>query len=800
VQQADAGRSPLAGLRVLDLGSEIAAGYATRLLADAGADVIKLEAPGGDPLRRWRAGSGAVPDGRDGALFRYLAGGKRSAVADLDTPAGRARLQELAREADLVFEDLGPPGLAPRGLGFEALRAGNERLSLVSLSPWGLEGPLASRPATEFTLQAASGSLAYRGLPERGPVGAGGRLGEWVTGPYVALGGLFAWLSARRTGRGQHVDVSMFEAVIASMTLFHDLQGQFFAGPLPQSIETPSIEPARDGWVGFATYTGQQWKDFCLLIERPELALDERFFDAKARMAHLPFIHEAIHAFTRRHTVNELLELATALRIPAAPIGDGRRVLEFDQFRERGVFVRSADGEFRQPRVPYRLEGVAPPPPRPAPRLGEHGASARFEGARLPVGRGGDPLPLAGIRIVDLTAFLAGPLATSLLADLGADVIKVESIQRPDGMRFAGALRNEMLWEWSPIFHGANPGKRGITLNLDDPRGRELLLRLVDGADALLENFSVRVLEHFGLDAKTLRARNPRLVLLRMPAWGLDGPWRDRVGFAPNVEQASGLAWLTGYPDLPLVVRGACDPLGGMHAAFALLLALEERARTGVGPQVEVPLCEPALCAAAEQVIEWTAYGELLARGGNRGPYAAPQGVYRCAPGQGERACEWLALAVASDLQWQGLRRALGDPPALRDPRLARAAGRREAHDAIDAQLAAWCAARPCAEAEAALLAAGVPASACTNAHFLLPNAQLEARGFFGALEHRIAGSLRHPEIPMHFRGLGRHLHRRGPPTLGQHNEELLRELGLGDAEIEALREQKVIGERPAFM
>src|SRR5262249_47138990 len=166
------------------------------------------------------------------------------------------------------------------------------------------------------------------------------------------------------------------ESIVSAMTIYHDLQGQFYPGPLPQSIDLPSIEPARDGWVGFATYTAQQWKDFCTMIGRPELGQDERLYDGRARMNHIGFVQQAMHAWTREHGVDEILELATLLRIPCAPIGDGRRVLEFDQLRDRGVFQRSPHG-FAAPRVPYQLETPAAEFAR-APRLGEH------EGAQLP--------------------------------------------------------------------------------------------------------------------------------------------------------------------------------------------------------------------------------------------------------------------------------------------------------------------------------------------------------------------------------------------------------------------------------
>jgi crotonobetainyl-CoA:carnitine CoA-transferase CaiB-like acyl-CoA transferase len=312
----------------------------------------------------------------------------------------------------------------------------------------------------------------------------------------------------------------------------------------------------------------------------------------------------------------------------------------------------------------------------------------------------------------------------------------------------------------------------------------------------VVENFSVRVLENFGLGWETIRAWNPRVILVRMPAFGLDGPWRDRTGFAMTLEQVSGLAWITGYDDLPLVVRGACDPLGGLHAVFALIAALEQRRRSGEGQLVEVPLVETALAVAAEQVIEYSAYGALLCRAGNRGPAAAPQGLYACAdPG------EWLALAVATDAQWEALRRLMGDPAWARDPALGSAAGRRARHDEIDAALSAWFKDQSLAGAAEALVLAGVPAHPVINAHRLMPNPQLEHRGFFQVMEHPVTGPTRYPGLPMRFSGLPRALHRSPPPTLGQHNEEVLcGELGLSAAELARLRERGVVGERPSFL
>lgn len=791
---------PLAGIQVIDLSTGIAGPYCTKMLVDAGAEVIKVESPdGGDPLRRWTASGAPLAEDEDGALFQHLNASKQSVTLDLGSPAGRETLLDLAAAADLVVESFQPGELARLGLTFDALQARNGALSLVSISPWGSTGPWAERPATEFTLQAATGSTAHRGLGDHEPVAAGGQIGEWIAGGFAALGALFAWLSARNTGEGQHVDLSIFEAMLLSMTYYHDLSGQWREGPLPRGIEVPSIEPAKDGWVGICTITGQQWLDFCVLIGRPELAEDERYLEGTFRTQQLEFMQQVVHGWTRERDVDEIIELASLMRIPVAPIGDGRNLPKMDHFAVRGSFVKGPGG-FVRPRPPYLLEKTALRPFGPAPKLGEHAGEVTPERKARPVsasgGEGGGPLPLAGLRVVELSTFWAGPIAGCVLADMGADVVKVESIQRPDGMRFAGAIPTDRLWEWSPIFAGVNPGKRGVTLQLDSEEGIKLLERLIRGADVVTENFSPRVMDNFGLGWDTVHALNPRVIMVRMPAFGLDGPWRDRAGFAMTVEQASGLAWITGYDDLPLVPRGPCDPIGGTHAVFALLLALEHRRRSGEGQLVEVPLVEAALNVAAEQVIEHSAYGQLLARAGNRGPCAVPQGVYRCAEEN-----EYLALAVATDAQWQRLCALMGETGWSGDPALASAPGRRHAHDEIDARIRQWLSVQKCDEAVRKLVDACVPAHPLVNGHYLMPNPQLEHRRFFQVMQHPVTGETRYPGLPMAFSGLERHLHASPPPTLGQHNDEILGgELGLTAAELRGLRERKIIGERPSFM
>jgi crotonobetainyl-CoA:carnitine CoA-transferase CaiB-like acyl-CoA transferase len=281
-----------------------------------------------------------------------------------------------------------------------------------------------------------------------------------------------------------------------------------------------------------------------------------------------------------------------------------------------------------------------------------------------------------------------------------------------------------------------------------------------------------------------------------MPAFGLDGPWKDRAGFAMTVEQVSGLAWVTGYSDLPLVVRGVCDPLGSAHALFALGLALEERDRTGHGQVVEVALVEPALAIAAEQVIETSAFGVLLGRDGNRMPHAAPQGIFETC-----REEERVAISVDDDGGWRGLCQALDAEDWRLADALSTHRGRFAAHEALCERIAAWTRTRTREQILEVMRAAGVPASAVVNNHALFPNEQLEARGFFQTLRHPHTGETRYPSFPARFSAFERELHCSPPPTLGQHNQEILQgELGMTSRDLRRLEQEGVIGTRPSFM
>ncbi len=761
----------LNGTRVLDRTGDIAGPYCTKLLADAGADVVRVEPAGGDPLRRWRSG----------ALFAFLNASKRSVTEVGDLEVG----------ADLLVTD-GP-------IALERLWDANPTLVVVTITPFGADGPWSGRPATEFTLQGSAGSIGHRGWPESEPLAAGGRLGEWITGTYAAVGALAALRSARATGRGEVVDVAMLDCMAATMATFPSVFASFLDWPpirgTGRSVEVPSIEPTADGYAVFTTNSAQQFQDFCLLIDRPDMMEDADLASAVGRTRRRDEFLAAVHAHTTRRTTAQLLADAALFRIPSGPVLDGSTIPAFDHFVEREVFTPDPTGRFLQPRVPYRISGLAPRPFGPAPAEGEHDGQVDWDASPARAQSAGEPrLPLEGIRVVDCTAWWAGPAATQALALLGADVVKVESVTRPDLMRYTAAkpASEDGWWEWGPMFHAANAGKRGITLDLGHPEGVDVFERLVASADVLVENYTPRVMDQFGLGWDRLHEVNPELIMVRMPAFGLDGPWRDNTGFAQTMESISGMAWLTGFADgPPVLVRGACDPLAGMHAVIATMLALGHRDRHGGGRLVESVMVEAALNAAAEQVIEHSVSGTVLGRQGNRGPGAAPQGLYPCAGSD-----RWVALAVADDAHWDALRAVLGDPAWADDPRLRTAGGRRVAHDLIDDELRSWTKDRDADELAELLAHAGVPAGVVIPAREVVDNPQIRHRGLFEPERHPLTGDHELPTLPFRFSRVPAWL-RRPSPSLGEHNHEVLTELGLSPDEIAALGERGVIGDRP---
>ena len=753
---------PLAGLRVVQLDGQIEVAYCTKILVDAGVDVVMVEAPDGHPMRR-RSSRGIDLGSQNSPLFDYLNSGKRSST--LDGLAG------LLTVADVLVTDTLPEP-------WEVFHQKYPGLTAVSITPFGLEGPWAGLPASDLTLQAMSGGMASRGHPDREPLMVGGEPCAWFSGAIAAVSLLGVIARAMETGIGELIDVSMLEAAHLEHNMYPITYESMAGRPFNQirGVPVPGIEPTLDGLVGFFVITGQQWLDFCSMIGRPDWLDDSSLLIALERRRRRSELIDAIRSWTRERTTEEITEIASLLRIPVAPIGNGATVLEMDHFRDQDWFVENLAG-FLQPRRPYRLGN------EPAARFGSSPQIARPEQALdswrekrstqvfFPPNSTG-PLPLRGIKVADFTGFWAGPFAGQFLAGLGADVIHVEGPHRPDGIRMntLRAMEDDEWWEWSPLFCGANTNKRGIAVDLSAREGREIALTLLDQCDVMIENFSPRVIEQLGLGPKQLIERNSDLVVVRMPAFGIEGPWKNRVGFAQTIEQVVGLANVTGYKDeAPVIPNGMCDPLAGVHAAVAILVALANRATDGGGMVVEAPMIGGALNTVAEQILEYSVFGEVQTSLGNSSLYLK-QGVYQC-----KGKDRWVAISFTDESTQDALTKIVGSDS--------------------DEKLKNWCFERSADEIVEVLWGAGIAVGPVVWPHEIVDNPQMRDRGFFEELSHPLCGSHPYTGWPAKISGGPRVWNREPSPTLGQHNLEVLSEVGIPLEQIDKFRGAGIIAE-----
>ena len=815
--------APLDGVRVVELTDGVAGAYTGRLLALAGADVIKVEPPEGDVVRRWGPFPGDDPGevvAEQSALHLHLNTAKRSVVADLARADDRALVADLATQADVVLESF-PPGRAPEGLDVEALRAATPALVVTSITDFGQDGPYAEAGyrGSEIVLYAMGGPMHATGVAEREPLKLAGHLVSYQCGTMAAVATLAALTVAEQSGTGIHVDVANLETQAGSIDrrlvfLQQYLYNGRTVGRNPagaQGLLPTGIYPAADGWLQIATPPPYADRLVAALGD-PDLA---DLFDDPAWVTNpdVPDLVEgALYAWLAERTTAQAMAEAQPHHWPVTAVQTTPEVLADEQFRQRGAFVtvdHPVAGTLVQPGPPIRFADV-PAVLRPAPLLGQHDDEVLAKSADEPPRARPIPspdrsprLPLEGVRVLDLTMVWAGPYTTMLLGDLGADVIRVEDARLYNGTR--GALPRpspeqldalgwlcaypdddpgERPWNRNAFFNIHARNKRSATVDLTRSEGREAFLRLVERSDVLVENNAVGVMDKLGLSWEELNERNDQLIVLRMPALGLTGPRASYVGFGANFEALCGLTSLRGYTDGDQTLTGPVyymDTASGAAGAFAVLAALRRRRATGAGQLVELAQGENMLSLIGEYLIDAGRRGEPLPPPGNRHLIDAPQGAYPCTGND-----RWVVLSVDGDQAWAGLKRAMGSPSWADDERFATAADRRRHHDELDDHLARWTASLDPWDVTRRCQAEGVIAGPVLDDADAAADPHLRARGFF-----RPNGSdeVGWHDYPSHlWRWDGPEMRHEGLCPFGGANDDVWRNVaGLDDAALAAL-------------
>lgn len=736
----------LSGLHVIDLtaGGSLLCG---RILAELGARVTRLEASSG------RTGFGHIWGCAATAGLRaaFAAAGGLVEVVDLESAAGRRAVERLAGSADCLVETFRPGYLESIGLGFAALSAANPRLIMVSITGFGQSGPQRDWVSCNLTIGALGGQMHVTGEPGRPPLKLYGDQAEHLGVLFGVNGLLLALHQRNRTGRGQHVDVSLQECVAAALDHV-----------LPRYFGDLIVAPRQGSRSWNGAFDILRCRGRHLLVYIPDerrvltewLAADGMAVGQGHQVNNPDLAMSVIGRWAGTRTAPGLFRKAQLLRLPWAPVLRPDELVKNRQLRLRGFFGSGRDGGGQVvmfPRaVPFLVSGVP--------------SSIKGGASRLPCA-GASRLPLSGIRILDFTWVMAGPYATRLMADFGAEVIKVQSHCVP-GTEAANRTAYFKYW---------NRGKKGITLNMSQPEGIALARRLMRVSDVLIDSFSPRVMDNWGLGWDIVRQEKPDLIRVSMSAFGRTGPWRNYVAYGPTIHALSGLTYGTCYAGGSPLGPGFAfaDHVAGLYASMAVMAALENRRRTGRGAFIDLSQFE-AMCA--------------LTAADDNNPVAAPCGVYRC---RGED--RWCAIAVFDDDEWCRLCRVMGMSHLLDHPRFAKAKSRIQNRAGLDRIIGEWTGRLTAEEVMTRLQDAGVCAGVVQDARDLAGDEQLKARGFFVNVADSGGRELVMDGTPVRLSS-GRAFFPHGAPRLGEHNEYVFCGLlGMSREELADCVERRII-------
>ena len=794
--------SPFQGLLIVDIGGTVATGYAAKLFADYGARVVNIEPQQGFFTRRVKP----LLNNGNSAIHAYLHANKESVCCD-DLLTSHPAIVA----ADLVLLDL---TTLPSSVSVDDFDT-----NVCAISWYGLNGPYADFQGSDASIYALIGLMQGVGESQGPPIIPTGYQPQ-IVGGLSAFNGAVGYLLGQRFKDDNKftafcLDASILEANMCLTEIGAAMS--FNKEPLPQRMGinrfAPTyplgIWPCKDGWLGVTVLNPAQWFAFCELLGLDDLATEPKYQNSMARLDDVDILEPRFLQALSKYSAEELFYRGQGMRIPLARVPTMEELLTVDQYVQRQAFSEySYDGEtFQAPSCPFRLLETPPRFGGDAAKLGAdnphwNGVSLSAKGlsgatpsdVREEESPNIPQAPLKGLTIIDLSMGWAGPLATRNLADMGATVIKVESCTRFDWFRSWEASQE---WidndgaEKEVRFIGLNRNKLDVTLDFESKAGRDLLLRLIENADAVIENYSGGVLPKLKLDYPVLKEVNPQLVMVSMPAFGATGPWAKFRAYGSTVEQSAGLPHLQGSEHQPPTMLHVAfgDAIAGLYGSAALLTALFHKKNTGRGQFVDLSQVECLLPHAVHGIVHQSVYHQPPKRQGNYHPDYFIHAVFACA---GEE--QWLLLQVETQEQWV---LASGLIPLLKAFDNLTADERRAQFSNIQASLVDWMATQQITMLMHQFQSVGIMAVALNRVADLMDDPHLLARGYMQFIERDFMGQQPHPISPWRV-GQDPITIKTSAPTLGQHNRRVLGGmLGLSDAQLEALDRQGVIGSKP---
>lgn len=802
----------LSGIRIIELGTDVAAAYAARLFAIYGADVITIEPPQGHPVRRLPPWSDSSEHPDQSILFAYLGTGKRSVCLDVNNPEDISQITELILSSDGVFDSYPPGQLSDLGIDLDQISDEKPQLCVTHITPYGQSGPQAGWSASSLTSAAAGGQLYLAGDPDKPPLLTAGHQ-AYYQGGLQAFGGMLTSLyAASTTGVGDILDLSLQE-VQASTLEGGGPNALWYGGEQVRSGNTPraqwGIYECADGWIGVASMP-RQIGSVLDVIGQSDLKDDTLFRQGGWNPEANELLGHLIAEFTIKHTADEIFELADEFRAPFSLIPTPAELLEWPHHKETG-FWKEVDhpvlGLHPLPSGPIAFNDGDRGRFTPAPTVGQHTEEVLAELSEMErqVSQHGASsqnlsLPLTGLRVVDMTQVWSGPLGARFLADMGAEVIKVEGPTFPDPIRTAGGVRTSPEIDLSSYFNEYNRGKKSLTLDIKQPEGVAALKKLIATADVFIENWSSGVAVKNGLGYEDLKHINPQIIYVSMPGFGHEGSDASRVGFGPTIEQMGGLVALQGYPGGPPHKSGISygDPIAGSTCAAAVAAALLNRQRTGQGSYCMIPQRDGITGLIGEYFIAEALDCEMPIRSGFTHLTSAPHNVYPTLPDEEPRPIlgpdrmpvssatdRWIAIDCRSNVEWGLLVNLIGDPRLAGDE--FRAFHDRQGRvEVIDAIIGEWTGDQQAENLAIRLQQAGITAAPVMSPLLLTKDSHLLARNNFISVEHDLAGAhltarptwrlKRRPDLPD-----------RSGPVFGADSQSILESLGYSGDEISSM-------------